>query len=80
MDPDVLPMTATVLLSSVEHDALTQWCGWAAGELGNRNLAPQEVLRGLVARLVADPELAGDVLADLRERACLGDIREFARW
>jgi hypothetical protein len=28
----------------------------------------------------ADPELARDVLADLREHACLVDIRNFARW
>jgi hypothetical protein len=55
MDPRALPISATALLSSDEHDALTQWCGWAAGELGHGSIAAQEVLRGLVARLLPIP-------------------------
>jgi hypothetical protein len=78
--PSDLSMSTTVLLAPDEHGALMRWCGQAASELGRSSVACQEVLQGLVARLVADPRLAADVLADFRERAGIAEIQRFAAW
>jgi hypothetical protein len=78
--PADLSMSTTVLLAPDEHGALTRWCAQAARELGRPSVACHEVLQGLVARLLADPRLAADVLADFRERAGIAEIQRFAAW
>lgn len=75
-----LSMSTTVLLAPDEHGALTRWCLQAARELGRTSVTRHEVLQGLVARLIADPRLAADILADFRERAGIAEIQRFAAW
>jgi hypothetical protein len=78
--PADLSISTTVQLAPDQHGALMRWCAQAARELGRPSLACHEVLQGLAARLVADPLLAADILADLREGAGIGEIQRFAAW
>jgi hypothetical protein len=78
--PSNQSMSTTVPLAPNEHGALTRWCAQAARELGRPSVACHEVLQSLVARLIADPRLAADVLSDFRERAGFVEIQRFAAW
>jgi hypothetical protein len=80
VQPTNLPLAATVLLTEGEHNALAQWCREASALLSGRGIAPHEVLRALVARVVSDARLAADVLADLRTPTTMDDIRRYTAW
>lgn len=59
------PVRITTDLPPVDHRELVRWCANAAAELGRPRVHGQEVVRALVARLLADPTLAAAVLDDL---------------
>ena len=68
--------TLTVRLDPVELAAFAGWCQEAG-------VGPADgcvVLRHLVLRLVADPGLAADVRADLREGRTVEEISQFSKW
>jgi hypothetical protein len=63
-------MTAlTVLQPMSMYRALQQWCSRAGIAAGTPDLSPHDVVHALVLRLLADPDLAADVTADLKEEA-----------
>lgn len=58
------PVRRSVDLSPAYHARLTQWCRDTADEIGAR-VTGQDVIRALVARLLADQALARRIRADL---------------
>lgn len=67
----------TVLQPVEHHTALLRWCdGFAAG----RRPEPHEVVQALLRRLLADPELAADLAADLREGTSADDLAGYVGW
>jgi hypothetical protein len=59
------PVRRTVMLPPSENLALSEWCRTTANELGLTRITRQDVLHMLVARLLSDPALAGQLRADL---------------
>jgi hypothetical protein len=59
------PVRRTVMLPPSENLALTEWCRTTANELGLTRITRQDVLHMLVARLLSDPALTGQLRADL---------------
>lgn len=68
----------TVLASMTDYAALRGWC--ARVVTCGRPATPQDVVHALLARLLADPELAADVAADLREGAGADVIADYVCW
>jgi hypothetical protein len=48
-----------------EHEALQAWAQGAQPPVGDRRVHGQQVIRALVRRLLADPDLARKIEADL---------------
>lgn len=59
------PVRRSVDLSPTYHVRLTQWCRETAEEIGTTRVTGQDVIRALVARLLADQNLARRIRADL---------------
>ncbi|MGH3794649.1 MAG: hypothetical protein ACRDSP_07140 [Pseudonocardiaceae bacterium] len=59
------PVRRSVDLSPTCHARLSQWCTDAAAEIGANRVTGQDVIRALVARLLADQRLAQRIRADL---------------
>jgi hypothetical protein len=55
----------TVDLPPTQHRALQAWTADAAETLGRARVTKQDVLTTLVARLLADPALADQIINDL---------------
>jgi hypothetical protein len=62
------PVRRAVMLPYSEHMRLSSWCQATAAELGLSRITGQDVLRTLVVRLLTDPSLANELLADLAAR------------
>lgn len=60
------PVRRSVDLSPAYHARLTQWCRDTAEEIGATRVTGQDVIRALVARLLADQNLSRRIRADLR--------------
>lgn len=60
------PVRRSVDLSPSYHAQLTRWCAETADEIGATRVTGQDVMRALVARLLADEALARRIRADLR--------------
>lgn len=60
------PVRRSVDLSPSYHARLTQWCADTADEIGVTRVTGQDVIRALVARLLADQTLARRIRADIR--------------
>ena len=63
-------------LDPAELAAFASWCREAGVSPADDHL----VLRHLVLRLVADPELAADVRGDLREGRTAEDVARYIGW
>lgn len=61
------PVRITVDLPPAEHQALARLALDAAGRLGLGRVHGQEVVRALVRRLLADPELKAQIITDVGE-------------
>lgn len=60
------PVRSTVDLSPHHHAQLKAWCGETAVEIGKSRITTQDVMRVMVARLLADETFARKIRADLR--------------
>ena len=60
------PVRRSVDLSPSHHASLTRWCADTAAEIGVTRVTGQDVIRALVARLLADQTLARRIRADIR--------------
>jgi hypothetical protein len=65
------PVRSTVDLPPLRHNALKQWCGQAAHDIGVSRVTTQDVLRVMVTRLLTDATFARQIEDELR--------KEFAR-
>lgn len=65
--PRVRPIRITVDLPPAEHQALARLALDAAGRLGLGRVHGQEVVRALVRRLLADPEMQAQIITDVGE-------------
>jgi hypothetical protein len=61
------PVRKTVDLPPQRYAALTEWGAETAGALGVARVTGQDILNALVARLLADKDLARDIRNDLAE-------------
>jgi hypothetical protein len=62
------PVRLTVDVAPAEHAALGRLALDAAAELGLARIHGQEIVRALIRRLLADPQLRREVLADVAEQ------------
>lgn len=62
------PVRLTVDVSPSEHAALGQLALDAAAELGLARVHGQEIVRALIRRLLVDPQVRREVLADVAEQ------------
>lgn len=65
--PRVRPIRTTVDLPPAEHQALARLALDAASRLGLGRVHGQEIVRALVRRLLADPELQAQIIRDISE-------------
>ncbi len=70
----------TALQPLAGYGALQQWCERTGAGLGRPELPPQEVLRALVQRMLVDPELAADLVADLRDSSTTEEVAAYVGW
>ena len=66
--PRQRPIRVTVDLAPEDHTRLRQWCTDAAVQLGRGKIAQADVIRVLLERLHADPELGRQITAALTRR------------
>ena len=69
----------TMLQPLAEYTVFAAWCAEASGDDGT-SPSPQAVMHALVRRLLADPRLGADVLADLREGATASEVDGYVGW
>lgn len=61
----VRPVRLTLDVSPADHTALARWSLDASAELGRARVAGQELMRALLRRALADPELRRLVVEDI---------------